>query len=121
MQVAEQRRRARVRGAPTRSSSGRAQLTAITNNWTPYYVQRVRAVLDNKWTSGDVWGGLDNKMVVMAPYTSMPDDVEKSGDGDRGGHHQRQAAPVQMPRDRAGRHHGGVQGGATSTTGGFSA
>jgi basic membrane protein A and related proteins len=56
----------------------KAQLTAITNNWTPYYVQRVQAVLDNKWTSGDVWGGLDSKMVVMAPYTNMPEDVKKA-------------------------------------------
>jgi basic membrane protein A and related proteins len=56
----------------------KAQLTAITNNWTPYYVQRVQAVLDNKWTSGDVWGGLDSKMVVMAAYTNMPDDVKKA-------------------------------------------
>src|SRR5262245_35847029 len=57
---------------------GKAQLTAIVNNWTPYYVQRVQAVLDNKWTSGDVWGGLDSKMVVMAPYTNMPEDVKKA-------------------------------------------
>ncbi|HXW27006.1 MAG TPA: BMP family ABC transporter substrate-binding protein [Xanthobacteraceae bacterium] len=55
----------------------KAQLTAIINNWAPYYVKRVEDVLDNKWTSGDVWGGLDTKMVVMAPYTNMPDDVKK--------------------------------------------
>jgi basic membrane protein A and related proteins len=24
-----------------------------------------------------VWGGLKSKMVVMAPYTNMPDDVKK--------------------------------------------
>jgi basic membrane protein A and related proteins len=54
-----------------------AQLTAIINNWGPYYVERVQAVLDNKWTSGDVWGGLKSKMLVMAPYTNMPDDVKK--------------------------------------------
>ena len=54
-----------------------AQLTAIVNNWGPYYVERVQAVLDNKWTSGDVWGGLKSKMLVMAPYTNMPDDVKK--------------------------------------------
>jgi basic membrane protein A len=56
----------------------KAQLTAITNNWAPYYIERVQAVLDNKWTSGDVWGGLDSKLVVMAPYTNMPDDVKKA-------------------------------------------
>jgi basic membrane protein A and related proteins len=54
-----------------------AQLTAIVNNWGPYYVERVQAVLDNKWTSGDVWGGLKSKMLVMAPYTNMPDEVKK--------------------------------------------
>src|SRR5216684_1048468 len=55
----------------------KAQLTAIVNNWGPYYVQRVQAALDNKWTSGDVWGGLKTTLVVMAPYTNMPDDVKK--------------------------------------------
>jgi len=54
-----------------------AQLTAIVNNWGPYYVERVQAVLDNKWTSGDVWGGLNSKMLLMAAYTNMPDDVKK--------------------------------------------
>jgi len=54
-----------------------AQLTAIVNNWGPYYVERVQAVLDNKWTSGDVWGGLKSKMLLMAPYTNMPDEVKK--------------------------------------------
>src|SRR6202158_5515830 len=55
----------------------KAQLTAIVNNWGPYYIQRVQAALDNKWTSGDVWGGLKSTMLVMAPYTNMPADVKK--------------------------------------------
>jgi simple sugar transport system substrate-binding protein len=54
-----------------------AQLTAIVNNWGPYYIERVQAVLDNKWTSGDVWGGFKSTMVQMAPYTNVPDDVKK--------------------------------------------
>src|SRR6516165_9030256 len=33
--------------------------------------------IDNKWTSGDVWGGLKSKMLLMAPYTNMPEDVKK--------------------------------------------
>ena len=36
-----------------------AQLTSIIDNWNDYYVQRVQAVLDGTWESGDVWGGLD--------------------------------------------------------------
>src|SRR6478752_382287 len=55
----------------------KTQLTAIIDNWGPYYVERTKLVLDGKWTSTDTWGGLNSKMVVMAPYTNMPDDVKK--------------------------------------------
>jgi basic membrane protein A len=55
----------------------KSQLTAIIDNWAPYYIQRTKDVLDGKWTSTDTWGGLKSKMVVMAPYTNMPDDVKK--------------------------------------------
>ena len=34
-------------------------------------------MLDGKWKSEDTWGGLDAGMVVMSPYTNMPDDVKK--------------------------------------------
>jgi len=54
----------------------KAQLTAIVDNWNDYYIERVRAVLEGKWQSGDVWGGLKSGMVRMAPYTNMPDDVK---------------------------------------------
>ena len=55
----------------------KAQLTAIVNNWTPYYVDRLKLALDGKWATGDIWGGLNSKIVQMAPYTNMPDDVKK--------------------------------------------
>jgi simple sugar transport system substrate-binding protein len=55
----------------------KVQLTAIINNWAPYYIERVKLQLAGKWTSGDVWHGLKEKMVLMAPYTNMPDDVKK--------------------------------------------
>ena len=55
----------------------KAQLTAIVNNWTPYYTDRIKLALDGKWATGDVWGGLNTKIVQMAPYTNMPDDVKK--------------------------------------------
>jgi len=54
----------------------KSQLTAIVNNWTPYYIERAKAALDGTWKSGDVWGGLKSKLVMMAPYTNMPDDVK---------------------------------------------
>ena len=55
----------------------KTQLTSIMDNWAPYYIDRVKAELDGKWASEDTWGGLKSKMVVMAPYTNVPDDVKK--------------------------------------------
>jgi basic membrane protein A and related proteins len=54
----------------------KSQLTAIVDNWAPYYIQRTMDVLDGTWKSTDTWGGLKSKMVVMAPYTNMPADVK---------------------------------------------
>jgi basic membrane protein A len=55
----------------------KAQLTAIVNNWAPYYIDRVQLVLDSKWTSTDTWGGLKTTLLQMAPFTNMPADVKK--------------------------------------------
>src|SRR6201989_3159650 len=55
----------------------KTQLTAIVDNWGPYYVRQIQAKLDGKWSSQDTWDGLKEKMVMMAPYTNMPDDVKK--------------------------------------------
>jgi simple sugar transport system substrate-binding protein len=55
----------------------KTQLTSIIDNWAPYYIARVKAELDGTWKMEDTWGGLKAKMVVMAPYTNMPDDVKK--------------------------------------------
>jgi basic membrane protein A len=54
----------------------KAQLTALTDDWGPYYVSRVKAVLDGTWTSTDTWAGIKDGAVKMAPYTNMPDDVK---------------------------------------------
>lgn len=58
-----------VKFAPT------AQLSASVNNWGPYYVKRVQDVMDGKWKSETVWGGLAADMMEMAPYRNMPDNV----------------------------------------------
>ncbi len=52
-----------------------SQLTAIIDDWAPYYVRRVGAVLDGTWKSEDTWEGMSTGMVGMAPYTNLPDDV----------------------------------------------
>jgi len=55
----------------------KSQLTAIVDNWAPYYIQRANDVIAGTWKSEDTWGGLKSDLVVMAPYTNMPDDVKK--------------------------------------------
>jgi basic membrane protein A and related proteins len=55
----------------------KAQLTAIIDDWAPYYVARAKAALEGTWKSEDTWHGLKEGMVVMAPYKNMPDDVKK--------------------------------------------
>lgn len=59
-----------IKFAPT------AQMTSIVDDWGPYYVQEVKAVLDGTWKPGDTWAGIKDGAVVMAPYTNVPDDVK---------------------------------------------
>ncbi len=53
----------------------KAQLTAIVDDWGPYYTARAKAVMDGTWESMDTWDGLKPGMVAMAPFTNMPADV----------------------------------------------
>jgi simple sugar transport system substrate-binding protein len=54
----------------------KAQLTSIVDDWSGYYIERTKAVLDGKWKSTDTWHGMKDGMVVMAPYANMPADVK---------------------------------------------
>ncbi len=54
----------------------KAQLTSIIDDWSGYYTGRVKAALDGTWKATDTWGGLGAKMVVMAPFANMPDEVK---------------------------------------------
>ena len=79
MQVAEERGIKAFGQASDMINSGKnAQLTAIIDDWAPYYVERVKAQMDGTWESQDVWHGMDHGSVAMAPYTNMPDDVAAS-------------------------------------------
>jgi basic membrane protein A and related proteins len=55
-----------------------AQLTSIIDNWGPYYIARVKAVMDGTWTSTDTWDGIKPGMVAMADFSKkIPEDVRK--------------------------------------------
>ena len=54
----------------------KAQLTATIDNWSPYYIDRVKAVMDGTWKSGDYFGHMKDDVVQMAPFTNMPTKVK---------------------------------------------
>jgi simple sugar transport system substrate-binding protein len=57
-----------------------AQLTANTDNWGPYYVERVKAVLDGTWKPDNVWLGIKDDAVKLAPFTNMSDEAKALGE-----------------------------------------
>ena len=54
----------------------KAQLTATIDNWSPYYIAKVQAVIDGSWKSMDYFGHMNEDVVQMAPFTNMPMDVK---------------------------------------------
>ena len=55
----------------------KAQLTSLIDDWGPYYVRRVKEVIDGTWKTQSTWEGMKEGLVVLAPFTNMPDDVAK--------------------------------------------
>lgn len=55
-----------------------AQLTAVTLHWGDFYVRTVREVLQQRWRSGNVWGGMDQGFVRLAPFiTEVPQAAQR--------------------------------------------
>ena len=56
-----------------------ARLSSIIDNWSPYYIERVQAVIDGTWESTDTWGGVDSGMVEIGSFADkIPADVQAS-------------------------------------------
>ncbi|MEL6435160.1 MAG: BMP family ABC transporter substrate-binding protein [Pseudomonadota bacterium] len=76
MQVAEERDiKAFGQASDMQAFGVSTQMTSIIDDWGPYYVERVGAVLDGTWEQHDVWGGMIEGHVAMAPYRNMPYEV----------------------------------------------
>ncbi len=53
------------------------RVSSIIDNWAPYYIERVRAVMEGTWESTDTWGGIASGMVEIGEITDVvPDDVK---------------------------------------------
>ena len=58
----------------------KAQYTAIVDDWAPYYTRRVQELMDGTWKPTNVWEGIKEGAVFMAPYTNLPEDVAKAAE-----------------------------------------
>ncbi|MCT8161195.1 BMP family ABC transporter substrate-binding protein [Pseudoruegeria sp. SHC-113] len=53
------------------------RVSSIIDNWGPYYVARVQAVLDGTWESTDTWDGIGPGMVGIGEISdAVPADVK---------------------------------------------
>ncbi len=78
MQVAEQRHiYAFGQSADMTSFGPDAQLASLVDNWGPYYIKEVKAVLDGTWTMHQTWAGMADDDVLVEPLAHMPDDVKQ--------------------------------------------
>ena len=57
-------------GADMSRFAPHAHLTAIEDIWGPYYISRVKAMLDNSWTPDNTWWGMKEGTVVISPYNA---------------------------------------------------
>jgi len=55
-----------------------AQIVAVTHQLGDYYMARTKAVLDGKWTSGNVWGGVKERMILVGDFgPKVPKPVQE--------------------------------------------
>jgi simple sugar transport system substrate-binding protein len=54
------------------------RVSSILDIWGPYYIDRVQAVMDGTWESGDTWHGIGEGMVGIGEITdAVPDEVRQ--------------------------------------------
>jgi len=61
-----------------RAYAPRAQLTSILDDWSDYYIGRVQAIMDGNWKSQNVWYGMKEGMVKIAPYGDAITDAARA-------------------------------------------
>ena len=53
------------------------RISSIIDNWAPYYIDRVQAVMDGTWESKDTWDGIGPGMVEIGEITdAVPAEVK---------------------------------------------
>ncbi len=53
-----------------------AHITAVVNDWGPYYIGRVQSAMDGTWASHDFWGGMAEDVIRITPINErVPAEV----------------------------------------------
>jgi simple sugar transport system substrate-binding protein len=56
----------------------KSQLTAVRHHWGDFYTKTAQQVLDGTWKSENVWGGIKEGMIDIAPLNeAVPEDLVK--------------------------------------------
>ena len=89
----------------------KAQLFSSVNNWGPYYISQIQALMDGSWTTGDgpdhwagnTWAGMADDFLVLTKFENMPADVaaaaQKAADDIKSGTNKIFTGPI---RDNTG-------------------
>ena len=105
MQTAEARGVLAFGQSSDRSAVGpHAQLTAVVDHWSPYYISRVAAAIDGSWKTSSVWLGLKEGAVTLSPWgPAVPPAARAAADKMRDGIIAGTVQPFAGPiRDQAG-------------------
>ena len=52
------------------------RISAVIDNWGPYYIDRVGALLDGSYAQADIWAGIKGGEVLIGEITAVPDEVK---------------------------------------------
>ena len=77
LQVAEQRGVYAVgQASDMKAFAPKAQISAIIDDWSGYYIKKVKESMNGTWKPDNTWGGIKAGMVGIAPFADfVPKDV----------------------------------------------
>ncbi len=55
-----------------------AHLLSVVNDWGPYYIKTVQAVMDGNWKSDDYWGGISDDVIRIASISDRLSDEQRA-------------------------------------------
>lgn len=59
------------------------RVSSIIDDWSPYYIERIQAVMDGTWEAKDSWDGIAQGTVRIGEFTGLPDEVKAEAEAMR--------------------------------------